>query len=152
MELRGKKVLVTGAGGFIGSHLVERLLEENCEVKAFVRYNSLNRWGWLDAFPKSVLKEIEIISGDIRNTDIVRQAVKGTEVVFHLSALISIPYSYISPESYCSNSISLSGHDCSKLSELLPRRPRSELELLDGSCESYRGSQVQRLSEKKVTI
>ncbi|RTZ70656.1 MAG: NAD-dependent dehydratase [Aquificaceae bacterium] len=100
MELRGKKVLVTGAGGFIGSHLVERLLEENCEVKAFVRYNSLNRWGWLDAFPKSVLKEIEIISGDIRNTDIVRQAVKGTEVVFHLSALISIPYSYISPESY----------------------------------------------------
>jgi len=100
MKLKRKKVLVTGAGGFIGSHLVERLLEENCEVRAFVRYNSSNSWGWLDTFPKSVLKEIEIVSGDIRSADIVRKAVKGTEVVFHLAALISIPYSYVSPESY----------------------------------------------------
>jgi len=100
MDWKGKKVLVTGAGGFIGSHLVERLLKENCEVRALVRYNSLNRWGWLDTLPKEVLREIEVITGDIRNADIVRRAVKGCDMVFHLGALISIPYSYVSPEAY----------------------------------------------------
>jgi NAD dependent epimerase/dehydratase len=105
MELKNKRVLVTGAGGFIGSHLVERLLEEGCEVVAFVKYNSLNKWGWLDSFDKKVLDKIEIFTGDIRNSDSVRKAVKSVDVVFHLAALISIPYSYISPESYVETNI-----------------------------------------------
>ena len=105
MELKNKRVLVTGAGGFIGSHLVERLLEEGCEVVAFVKYNSLNKWGWLDSFDKKVLDKIEIFTGDIRNSDSVRKAVKDVDVVFHLAALISIPYSYISPESYVETNI-----------------------------------------------
>jgi len=105
MELKNKRVLVTGAGGFIGSHLVERLLEEECEVVAFVKYNSLNKWGWLDSFDKKVLDKIEIFTGDIRNADSVRKAVKSVDVVFHLAALISIPYSYISPESYVETNI-----------------------------------------------
>jgi NAD dependent epimerase/dehydratase len=105
MELKNKRVLVTGAGGFIGSHLVERLLEEGCEVIAFVKYNSLNKWGWLDSFDKKVLDRIEIFTGDIRNSDSVRKAVKSVDIVFHLAALISIPYSYISPESYVETNI-----------------------------------------------
>jgi len=105
MELKNKRVLVTGAGGFIGSHLVERLLEEGCEVVAFVKYNSLNKWGWLDSFDKKVLDKREIFTGDIRNSDSVRKAVKSADVVFHLAALISIPYSYISPESYVETNI-----------------------------------------------
>ncbi|EEP61160.1 NAD-dependent 4,6-dehydratase LegB [Sulfurihydrogenibium yellowstonense] len=105
MELKNKRVLVTGSGGFIGSHLVERLLEEGCEVVAFVKYNSLNKWGWLDSFDKKVLDKIEIFTGDIRNSDSVRKAVKSVDVVFHLAALISIPYSYISPESYVETNI-----------------------------------------------
>jgi len=105
MELKNKRVLVTGAGGFIGSHLVERLLEEGCEVVAFVKYNSLNKWGWLDSFDKKVLDKIEIFIGDIRNADSVRKAIKDVDVVFHLAALISIPYSYDSPESYVETNI-----------------------------------------------
>jgi len=105
MELKNKRVLVTGAGGFIGSHLVERLLEEECEIVAFVKYNSLNKWGWLDSFDKKVLDKIEIFIGDIRNADSVRKAIKDVDVVFHLAALISIPYSYISPESYVETNI-----------------------------------------------
>ena len=105
MELKNKRVLVTGAGGFIGSHLVERLLEEECEIVAFVKYNSLNKWGWLDSFDKKVLDKIEIFIGDIRNADSVRKAIKNVDVVFHLAALISIPYSYDSPESYVETNI-----------------------------------------------
>jgi NAD dependent epimerase/dehydratase len=105
MELKNKRVLVTGAGGFIGSHLVERLLEEECEIVAFVKYNSLNKWGWLDSFDKKVLDKIEIFIGDIRNADSVRKAIKDVDVVFHLAALISIPYSYDSPESYVETNI-----------------------------------------------
>jgi len=92
------KVLVTGAGGFIGSHLVERLVKDGHEVRAFVKYNSLNRWGWLEY--SEVKRVCEIISGDIRDNDIVDKAVRGVEVVFHLAALIGIPYSYVSPKAY----------------------------------------------------
>jgi NAD dependent epimerase/dehydratase len=84
---------------------VERLLEEGCEVVAFVKYNSLNKWGWLDSFDKKVLDKIEIFIGDIRNADSVRKAIKDVDVVFHLAALISIPYSYDSPESYVETNI-----------------------------------------------
>lgn len=105
MILKGKKVLVTGADGFIGSHLVERLLQEECSVKAFVYYNSFNSWGWLDTLSKDTLSQIEIFSGDVRDPHGVREAVKGVDVVFHLAALIAIPYSYYSPESYVDTNI-----------------------------------------------
>ncbi len=104
-SLKGKKVLVTGADGFIGSHLVEKLLEEGATLKAFVYYNSLNSWGWLDHLAKNQLKEIEIFAGDIRDPNGVRNAVKGCELVFHLAALIAIPFSYHSPDSYVDTNI-----------------------------------------------
>ena len=82
MELKNKKVLVTGADGFIGSHLVERLLEEGCRVKAFVYYNSFNSWGWLDTLPKEKISQVEIFAGDIRDPNGVRTAMKDIDVVF----------------------------------------------------------------------
>lgn len=94
------KVLVTGADGFIGSHLVEQLLEEGHEVKAFVLYNSFNSYGWLDTLPKHILRNIEIFSGDIRDPNGTRVAMEGCQTVYHLAALIAIPYSYHSPDSY----------------------------------------------------
>lgn len=105
MELKNKNVLVTGADGFIGSHLVERLLEEGSNVKAFVYYNSFNSWGWLDSLPKETLSKIEIFSGDIRDPNGVRTAMKGTDIVFHLAALIAIPFSYHSPDSYIDTNV-----------------------------------------------
>jgi NAD dependent epimerase/dehydratase len=105
MDLKNKKILVTGADGFIGSHLVERLLDEGCKVKAFVYYNSFNSWGWLDSLPKEKLALIELFSGDIRDPNGVRTAIKGCDVVFHLAALIAIPYSYHSPDSYVDTNI-----------------------------------------------
>lgn len=100
-----KKVLVTGADGFIGSHLTESLLEQGYDVKAFTYYNSFNTWGWLDSFPKEKLDEIEIFSGDIRDPNGVREAIKGVDQVFHLAALIAIPFSYHSPDSYVDTNI-----------------------------------------------
>ena len=97
------KVLVTGAGGFIGSHLTEYLAASGFEVRAFVRYNSNNRWGWLDTSP--IKRDIEVITGDIRDYDSVHNAVKGCKVVFHLAALIGIPYSYISPLAYIKTNV-----------------------------------------------
>ncbi len=105
MDLTNKNVLITGADGFIGSHLVEGLIDSGCKVKAFVYYNSFNSWGWLDSFPKSVLENIEIFTGDIRDPNGVRNAVTGTDVVFHLAALIGIPFSYHSPDSYIDTNI-----------------------------------------------
>lgn len=105
MQLKNKKVLVTGADGFIGSHLVERLIDEGCRVKAFCYYNSFNSWGWIDSFPKEKLDQLEIFTGDIRDPNGVRTAMQGCEVVFHLAALIAIPYSYHSPDSYVDTNI-----------------------------------------------
>lgn len=105
MDLRDKKVLVTGADGFIGSHLVERLLSEGCQVRAFVFYNSFNSWGWLDTLSKEVLKQIEVIAGDIRDSYGVRCAIKNADVIFHLAALIAIPFSYHSPDAYVETNI-----------------------------------------------
>jgi len=103
--LNGKKVLVTGADGFIGSHLVEHLLYQGCQVKAFVYYNSFNSWGWLDSLSKETLKQIEIFSGDVRDPNGVRSAMQNVDIVFHLAALIAIPYSYHSPDSYVDTNI-----------------------------------------------
>ncbi len=100
MNLKGKKVLVTGAEGFIGSHLTERLVELGAEVTALVQYNSFNNWGWIDSFDKDVLDSIKVETGDIRELDGMNRIVKGNEVVFHLAALIAIPYSYLSPMAY----------------------------------------------------
>lgn len=100
-----KKVLVTGADGFIGSHLTERLLEKGYEVRVFVYYNSFNNWGWLDTLSKEKLEKIEIFSGDIRDPNGVREAMKGIDIVFHLAALIAIPFSYHSPDSYVDTNI-----------------------------------------------
>ena len=105
MKLKGKKVLITGADGFIGSHLTEELLNQGCQVRAFVYYNSFNSWGWLDTLPKEKLSQIEIFSGDIRDPNGVRTAMKDREVVLHLAALIAIPFSYHSPDSYVDTNV-----------------------------------------------
>jgi len=105
VDLKNKKILVTGADGFIGSHLVEKLVDEGYQVKAFVYYNSFNSWGWLDTFPKEKLSKIEIFSGDIRDPNGVRTAAQGVDIIFHLAALIAIPYSYHSPDSYIDTNI-----------------------------------------------
>lgn len=100
MNWNGKKVLVTGAEGFIGSHLTERLVELGADVTALVQYNSFNNWGWIDAFDNNVKNSINVITGDIREYDNVKRMVKGQEVIMHLAALIAIPYSYLSPMAY----------------------------------------------------
>lgn len=105
MNLKGKKVLVTGADGFIGSHLVEALLEEGCQVRAFCYYNSFNSWGWIDTFSKEKQQTLEIFMGDIRDPNGVRTAMKEIDVVFHLAALIAIPFSYHSPDNYVDTNI-----------------------------------------------
>lgn len=100
-----KKVLVTGAGGFIGSHLTELLLRQGFAVKAFVHYNSFNSWGWIDTFPAEEKKAVEVFAGDIRDPNGVRNALKGCDAVFHLAALIAIPFSYHSPDAYVDTNI-----------------------------------------------
>jgi NAD dependent epimerase/dehydratase len=104
-ELKGKNVLVTGADGFIGSHLVERLLVEGCKVRAFAYYNSFNSWGWLDTLTKEELSQIDVFTGDIRDPNGVRTAMQNIDVVFHLAALIAIPFSYHSPDSYIDTNV-----------------------------------------------
>ena len=97
MNVKNKKVLVTGAGGFVGSHLIEALVKSGAKVKAFLHYNSRNDWGMLEEVDKNILKKVEVMASDLRDADAVRKAVKGQEVVFHLGALIGIPYSYVNP-------------------------------------------------------
>lgn len=101
----GKKILVTGADGFIGSHLVEELVKDGYDVRAFVLYNSFNTWGWLDAFPEELLKKIDIFTGDVRDPNAVRKAMDGMDAVMHLAALIAIPYSYYAPDAYVDTNI-----------------------------------------------
>lgn len=100
-----KKVLVTGADGFIGSHLTEELINQGYKVRAFAYYNSFNSWGWLDTLPKEILKEIEVFTGDIRDPNGVKESMKGIDEVYHLAALIAIPFSYHSPDSYVDTNI-----------------------------------------------
>ena len=103
MNWNSKKVLVTGAGGFIGSHLTEQLVQLGAKTRAFTHYNALGSWGWLDESP--LKNEIEVVSGDISDRDSVLQAMKNVDIVFHLAALIAIPYSYSAPDSYVRTNI-----------------------------------------------
>lgn len=96
------KVLVTGADGFIGSHLTETLLAEGCEVRALAQYNSFNNWGWLEDVHHPGL---EVVTGDVRDPNLCRHIVKGVDTVFHLAALIAIPYSYVAPDSYVDTNV-----------------------------------------------
>ncbi|ASS73945.1 NAD-dependent dehydratase [Tumebacillus algifaecis] len=105
MELKNKKILVTGADGFIGSHLTEELVRQGIDVRAFVYYNSFNSWGWLDQSAKEIRNNLDVFAGDIRDPYGVKQAMKGCDVVLHLAALIAIPYSYHSPDTYVDTNV-----------------------------------------------
>ncbi len=109
-DWNGRPVLVTGGEGFIGSHLVDRLVAEGADVTALVYYNSFGRWGWLDAASPEVRDAVRIIPGDVRDARRVDEAVRGTEVVFHLAALIGIPYSYHAAESYVQTNVTGTFH------------------------------------------
>ena len=100
-----KKVLVTGADGFIGSHMVEELVRKGYSVRAFSYYNSCNTWGWLDTLAPEILSQIEVVCGDIRDPYGVKKAIEGVDMVFHLAALIAIPFSYHSPDAYVDTNI-----------------------------------------------
>ncbi len=105
MELRGKRILVTGSDGFIGSHLAEELVRRGHSVRAFVYYNSFGSWGWLDHSEPAIKKDLDVFAGDIRDPHGVRAAMRGCDVVCHLAALIAIPYSYHSPDTYVDTNV-----------------------------------------------
>lgn len=105
MLLNNKKVLITGADGFIGSHLVERLVELGADITAFLLYNSFNNWGWIDTLDPKIKTNIKVFTGDIRDENSVRHAIKGIDIVFHLAALIAIPYSYYAPSAYVDTNV-----------------------------------------------
>lgn len=138
-----KKVLVTGADGFIGSHLTESLLEKGYEVKAFTMYNSFNTWGWLDTLPKEKLDQIEIFSGDVRDPNGVRVALRGVDGVFHLAALIAIPFSYHSPDSYVDTNIKGTLNVLQAAREL-----ETERILITSTSEVYGSAQYVPIDEK----
>lgn len=143
MDLKAKKVLVTGADGFIGSHLVEALLAKGCDVRAFVYYNSFNSWGWLDTLPPDVIRGLDVFSGDIRDPNGVFEAMKGCDVVFHLAALIAIPFSYHSPDSYVDTNIK------GTLNVLqAARRLGTERVLITSTSEVYGTAQYAPIDEK----
>jgi len=143
MNLKTKKVLVTGADGFIGSHIVEALLTHGCNLRAFVYYNSFNSWGWLDTLPHEVIRELEVFSGDIRDPNGVLEAMKGCDVIFHLAALIAIPFSYHSPDSYVDTNIK------GTLNVLqAARRLGTERVLITSTSEVYGTAQYVPIDEK----
>ena len=105
MELTKRKILITGADGFIGSHLTEELVRRGHDVRAFVLYNSFNSWGWLDQAPAEIRKSLDVFAGDVRDPHGVKSAMQGCDVVLHLAALIAIPYSYHSPDAYVDTNV-----------------------------------------------
>lgn len=105
VQPKSRKIIVTGADGFIGSHLTEELVRQGHSVRAFVYYNSYNSWGWLDDIPTEIMTHVEVVSGDIRDPYGIKHAMKGCDTVLHLAALIAIPYSYSSPDSYVDTNV-----------------------------------------------
>ena len=105
MNIKNKKILITGADGFIGSHLTEELVKQGHDIRAFVLYNSFNSWGWLDYSPKEVRENLDVFPGDIRDPHCVKEAMEGCGIVMHLAALIAIPYSYHSPDTYVDTNV-----------------------------------------------
>ena len=143
LRLKNKRVLVTGADGFIGSHLVERLLQENCTLRAFVYYNSFSSWGWLDTFPQKMLRDIEVVAGDIRDPHGVETAMRDCDVVFHLAALIAIPFSYVAPDAYVGTNI------CGTLNVLQgARKLKTSRLLVTSTSEVYGTARYVPIDEK----
>lgn len=105
IDWQRKKILITGAGGFIGSHLVERVVKLGGQVRAFVRYNSRNDWGLLELLPKDVLGQVEIFPGDLKDPEAVRGAIRGCQIIFHLGALIAVPFSYRNPRDFIDTNV-----------------------------------------------
>jgi len=139
------KVLVTGAGGFIGSHLVELLVKEGFPVKAFTRYNSRNNWGWLET--SAIKDDVEIIPGDIRDFDSVYNVLKDCDTVFHLAALIGIPYSYVSPKAYIETNVT------GTYNVLQAARERGlEQILVTSTSETYGTAQYVPIDEKHPLV
>lgn len=136
-------VLVTGADGFIGSHLTEELVKKGYQVKAFVYYNSFNNWGWLDTLPKDIMENVEIFQGDIRDPNGVAESMRGVGAVFHLAALIAIPFSYHSPDAYVDTNIK------GTLNVLqAARRFETERVLVTSTSEVYGTAQYIPMDEK----
>ncbi|MBS1765445.1 MAG: SDR family NAD(P)-dependent oxidoreductase [Bacteroidetes bacterium] len=140
-----KNILVTGAAGFIGSHLTERCVEEGYKVKAFVRYNSKGNFGWLESSPYK--KDIEFITGDIRDYDSVYNAVKGCDTVFHLAALIGIPYSYVSPMAYIKTNVEGTYNIVQSC-----REQNTENILVTSTSETYGTAQYVPIDEKHPLV
>ncbi|MFC2093011.1 NAD-dependent 4,6-dehydratase LegB [Bacteroidota bacterium] len=140
-----KRILVTGAGGFIGSHLVEQCVEMGYNVRAFIRYNSRNNWGWLET--SEYKNDIEIISGDIRDFDSVKNALKNTDTVFHLAALIGIPYSYISPLAYIRTNVEGTYNVLQAAKEL-----NVENVIITSTSETYGTAQYVPIDEKHPMV
>jgi NAD dependent epimerase/dehydratase len=140
----GKAVLVTGAGGFIGSHLTERLARLGHRVRALVRYNGRDDRGWLDDLPKEVLANVEVHRGDLKDPDAVARAVEGREMVFHLGALIAIPYSYQNPFDVVQTNVNGTAHvlDACRRSDVLERV------VLTSTSEVYGTAQYVPIDEK----
>tara|TARA_A100001015_G_scaffold291657_1_gene366087 strand:- start:4328 stop:5332 length:1005 start_codon:yes stop_codon:yes gene_type:complete len=130
------KIFITGAEGFIGSHLTEKLVNEGFSVKALVLYNSFNSNGWLDTIDPKIKKNIEIVYGDIRDQNNIRSYMKDCEIVFHLAALIAIPYSYISPESYIETNVK------GTLNVLLAARDNDIINFINTSTSEVYGSAI----------
>src|SRR5215203_4784334 len=105
IDFLDEKILITGADGFIGSHLTEALVRQGCDVRAFVYYNSFNSWGWLDHSRSEIQESLEVFAGDVRDPHGVKRAMERCDVVLHLAALIAIPYSYTSPDTYVDTNI-----------------------------------------------
>lgn len=135
------KALVTGADGFIGSHLTEALLNKGYKVKALTYYNSFNYWGWLEDIPKHT--ELEIVSGDIRDAHFVKQLVKDVDIIFHLAALIAIPYSYVAPQSYVDINVAGTLNICQAAKENGKQRV-----LITSTSEVYGTAQYVPIDEK----
>lgn len=142
-----KKILVTGGAGFIGSHLVEKLVLQGYSVKTIVPYNINNSWGWIDSFSSKIKKNVEVVSGDICDQNFILDETKKIDIIFHLAALISIPYSYKSPQSYVSTNIS------GTLNMLEAARENNvELFVQTSTSEVYGSSQFTPITEKHPLV